>query len=65
MGGPRIWLLTIDKFQSNHTGDGQTEGKTRTEVLTVKIYEFLRSNVMTPGATELQALMLQVIINTF
>ena len=27
-----INLLGLDKYESNHTDDGQTDGKTRTEV---------------------------------
>ena len=42
----------LDKCESNHTGDGQTDGKRRTEVRTGKIYEFMPSNVATPGVTE-------------
>ena len=42
-------LRGLDKYESNHTGDGQTDGQTRTEVRTINIYEFIRSNVMTPG----------------
>ena len=42
----------LDKYESNYTDDGQTDRKMRTEVRTRKIYEFLRSNVMTPGVTE-------------
>ena len=44
-----INLRGLDKYESNHTGDGQTNGQTRTEVRTGKIYEFVRLNVMTPG----------------
>ena len=46
-----IILWVLDKYESNNTGDGQTDGQTRTEVRTGKIYEFVRSNVMTPGVT--------------
>ena len=49
-----------DKYESNHTGDGQTDGQTRTEVRTGKIYEFIRSNVITPGLTERRTLMTRV-----
>ena len=31
----------LDKYESKHTGDGQTDGQTRTEVRTGKIYEFV------------------------
>ena len=43
-----------DKYESNHTGDGQTDGQTRTELRTStgKLYEFVRSTVMTFGVTE-------------
>ena len=41
----------IDKYESNHTGDGQTEGQTITEVCTGNLYEFVWSNVITPGVT--------------
>ena len=50
-------LKNIDKYESNHTGDVQTDGQTRTEVRTGKIYEFVRSNVMTPGVTKRRTLM--------
>ena len=43
-----INLRGLDKYQSNHTGDGQTDGETRTEVRTGKIYEFVRSTIMIP-----------------
>ena len=43
-----INLRGLDKYQSNHTGDGQTDGETRTEVRTGKIYEFVRSIIMIP-----------------
>ena len=33
-----INLKGLDKYEINHTGDGQTGGKTRTEVRTGKIY---------------------------
>ena len=41
----------IDKYESNHIGDGKMYGKTRTEVRTGKIYEFLQLTVMNPGVT--------------
>ena len=47
----------VDKYESNNTGDGQTDRQKRTEVCTGKIYEFLRSNDMTPGVTEHWTLM--------
>ena len=50
----------LDKYDSNHTGDGQKDGQRRTDVRTGKIYEFIRSNVMTPGVTERRSLMTQV-----
>ena len=55
-----INLRGLDKYESNHTGDGQTDGQTRTEVRMGKIYEFVQSNVMTCGVTERQTLMTQV-----
>ena len=42
-----INLVGLDKYDSNHTGDRQTEGKTRMEVRTGKIYALVRSNVIT------------------
>ena len=36
-----INLRGLDKYESNHTGDGQTDGKTRTEVRTGNIYELV------------------------
>ena len=53
-------VYIVDKYESNHIGDGQTEGQTRTDVRTGKIYEFLQSNVMTPGVTERRTLMTRV-----
>ena len=44
-----INLRGLNKYKINHTGDGQTDGQTRTEVRTINIYEFIRSNGMTPG----------------
>ena len=44
--------MVLDKYDSNHTGDGQTNGKTRTEVSTGKIYEFVWFNVVTHGLIE-------------
>ena len=52
-----INLRGLDKYDSNHTGDGQTDGQTITGVCTGKIYEFAQSNVMTPDVTERQTLM--------
>ena len=40
-------------------------GQTRTEVLTGKIYEFVRSNVVTRGLMERRTLISGVIIDTF
>ena len=42
----------VDKYESNRTGDGQTDERTRMEVRTRNIYELVRWNVMTPGVTE-------------
>ena len=53
-------LRELDKYESNHTCDGQTDGQTRTEVRMGKIYEFLRSNIMTTGVTERRTLMTRV-----
>ena len=50
----------IDKYESNHTGDGQTEGQTITEVCTGKIYALLGSNVTNPGVTDGQTLTTRV-----
>ena len=36
-----INLKGLDKYEINHIGDVQTDGKTRTEVRTGKIYEFI------------------------
>ena len=44
--------VQVDKYVINHTGDGQADRQTITEVCTGNIYEFVRSNVMTPGVTE-------------
>ena len=53
--GINLWGL--DKYKSNHTGDGQTNSKTIMEVRTKNIYNFLRSNVVTCGVKERQTLM--------
>ena len=50
----------IDKYEINYTSNLQTNGQTRTEVRTGKIYEFVRSNGITPGVTERRKLMTQV-----
>ena len=55
-----INLRELDKYESNRTGDGQTYVQTRMEVRTGNIYEFVRSNVMSPGVTERRTLMTQV-----
>ena len=55
---PIIWGL--DKYESNNTCDGQTDRQTRTEVRTGKIYEFVQSNIMTPGVTKRWTLLTQV-----
>ena len=52
-----IDLRVPDKSDSNHTGYGQTDGKTRTEVRTGKIYDFLLLNAVTRGVTEHRTLM--------
>ena len=50
----------LDKYESNHKGDEQKVGQKITEVRTGDIYEFIRSNVMTPGVTERRTLMTRV-----
>ena len=60
-----INLQGIDKYESNHKGDGQTDERTRTEVRTGKIYEFVRSNFVTCGIIEHWILSTRVIIDTF
>ena len=55
-----INLRRLDKYESNNTGDGQTDGQKRTELRTENIYESVRSNVMTPGVTEYCTLMTRV-----
>ena len=60
-----INLQGLDKYESNHTDDGQTNGRTRTEIRTENIYKFVRSNVVTHGVTEHQTIMTWVIIDTF
>ena len=37
----------LDKYESNHTSDGQIDRQTRTKVRTGKIYEFVQLNVVT------------------
>ena len=32
----------LDKYESNHTGDGQKDGQTRMEVRMGNIYKFVR-----------------------
>ena len=61
----RRFILTVNKYESNHTGDGKTDGRTRTEVHTGKIHEFVRSNVVTRGLMERRTLISGVIIDTF
>ena len=60
-----INLRGLDKYESNHTGDGQTDEQTRTEVRTGKVYKFVRSNVVTRGVKKRRTIMTLVIINTF
>ena len=55
-----INLWGLDKYEIYYTDDGQTDGKTRTEVQTGEIYEFVRSNVVTCGVAKRQTLMTQV-----
>ena len=47
-------------FDKVVTGDGQTEGQTRTELRTGEINVFVRSNDMTPGVKELRTIMTRV-----
>ena len=54
----------IGKYEINHTGDGQTEGRKKTVILMEKMYEFIRSNVVTFCVTERWTLMTGVIIDT-
>ena len=58
MTGSRGFLggTLLDKYESNHTGDEQTDRQKRMEVRTVKIYDFVRSNVVTSTVTERQIL---------
>ena len=51
-----INLRGLDKYESDHTGNGQTDGQTITEVRTGKIYEFVRLNVVNRGVTKLRTL---------
>ena len=60
-----INLRGVDKYESNNTGDGQTDGPTIMQVNTGNIYKFIRSNIVTRGVTERQTLMTQFIIDTF
>ena len=60
-----INLQGLDKYESNHTGDRQTDGQTITKIRTGKIYKSVRSNVITHGVTERRTLMTQVITDTF
>ena len=55
-----INLRGLDKYESNHTGDGQADIQTIMEVRKVNIYEFLRSNVVTHGVRERRTLMARV-----
>ena len=55
-----INFMGLDKYDSNHIGDGQTDGQTRMEVRTGKIYKFVRPNVVTRGVKERQTLMTRV-----
>ena len=52
-----INLRGLDKYEINNTGDGKTYGQTIMEVLKGKIYEFVRSNIMTPGVMKRRTLM--------
>ena len=55
-----INLWGLNKYESNHTDDGQTDRKTRTVVRTGNISEFVLSNVMACGVTKRQTLMTRV-----
>ena len=57
--------MYADKYESNHTGDGKTDGRTRTEVRTGKIYKFVGSNAVTRGVMESWTFMTRVIDFTF
>ena len=49
-----INLRELDRYESNHTGDGKTDRQTRMGGHMVKIYKFVQSNVATYGVTERQ-----------
>ena len=57
--------MYADKYESNHTGEGQTDRQTITEVISVKIYEFVQLNVVNSGVKKRPTIMTQVIIDTF
>ena len=52
-----INLRGLDKYESTHTGDRQTDRQTRMEVRTVEIHKFIQLDVVTLGVTERQTLM--------
>ena len=60
-----INFSVLDKYESNHTGDGETDRRTRMEVRTGKIYKFIGSIVVTCGVTECWALITGVIVDMF
>ena len=55
-----LYTKILDRYESNHTGDEQRRGQTRTEVSTKKIYKFIQSNVVTCGIIERHTLITQV-----
>ena len=52
-----INLRGLDRYESNHTGDGKTDRQTRMGGHMVKIYKFVQLNVVTYGVTERWTLM--------
>ena len=56
----KLAKVGVDKYESNHTGDGQMDGQTRTKIRTREIYKLVRSNAVTRGVTERCTLMTQV-----
>ena len=58
-----IFGTWLDKYESNHAVDGQTDGQKIIEIRTGKIYEFVRSNVVTRDVIERWKLMTRFIID--
>ena len=46
-----INIQGLDKYESNHTGDGKTDRQTRRDVRTGNIYKFIILNFVTCGVT--------------